>query len=165
MNFESFRTVAEIAVGLTGFVGIIVVLQRRLGGYPRVLLLTFLQLTLGATFFALLPDFLSDLFAPERMWRVATGSFGIYHLAIFVQHQWKRWRIWEYGLVQALVTIASLPVILLKLGVGLGFLGAFAYSIHYLGLLWFLGVACYGFVLILFDENAEEAAETHTVAP
>lgn len=157
MDFESFRTVAEIAVGLTGFVGIMVVLQRRMGGYPRILLLTFLQLTLGAAFFALLPDFLSDLLEPEAMWRVATGAFGLYHLAIFVQHQWKRRPVWTYGPVQALVTLASIPVIGLKLVVGLGLLLSYAYSIHFLGLLWLLGTACYGFVLILFSDDGAQA--------
>lgn len=159
---DSFQTVAEIAVGLTGFVGIIVILQQRLGGYSRVVLLTFLQLTLGAAFFALLPDLLTELLAPENVWRVATGSFGAYHLAIFVQHQWKRWRIWDYGLVQGLVTIASVPVIGLKIGVGLGHFETFAYTIHYLGLLWLLGVACYGFVLIVFGVEGESGAASTT---
>ena len=158
MDFDSFRIIAEIAVGLTGFVGIIIVLLRRAGGYPRVLLVTFLQLTLGAAFFALFPDFLSYLLAPESMWRVATGTFGLYHLAILVQHQWKRWSAWRMGLLQTAVTIASLPVIGLKLAVGLGFLLPYAYSIHYLGLIWFLGTACFAFVLILLREGAPDAA-------
>ena len=157
MDFESFRTIAEIAVGLTGFVGVMVVLQRRMGGYPRVLLLSFVQLTLGAAFFALLPDFLSALLAPEEMWRGATGSFGLYHLAIFVQHQWKRRPVWTYGAVQTVVTIASLPVIGLKLAVGAGSFLPHAYTIHYLGLLWLLGTACYGFILLLFGEDDAQA--------
>ncbi len=151
MEFDSFLILAQIAVALIGFIGITVTLRHgRDAGFARLMLTSILQTTLGAAFFALVPDLLSRLFAPVVMWRVACGSFGLYHLTIFVLHILRQRSLKQMSMVQRIVTIGSIPVICLKLSVGLGFLVAYSYSIYYLGLIWMLGIACYAFTLILF---------------
>ena len=53
MPFETFLMIAQIAVALTGFIGITVTLRHgRDGGFSRLLLASILQTTLGAALFA-----------------------------------------------------------------------------------------------------------------
>jgi len=161
MPFETFLIIAQIAVALTGFIGITVTLRHgRDAGFSRLLLASILQTTLGAALFAVVPDLLSPLLTPAMMWRVACGSFGLYHLVIFARHILRQRSLKQMSAVQLVVTIASVPIIGLKLTVGFGVLVAYAYSIYYLGLIWLLGVACYSFTLILFhDEHADDSAK------
>jgi hypothetical protein len=160
MPFETFLIIAQIAVALTGFIGITVTLRHgRDAGFSRLLLASILQTTLGAALFAVVPDFLSHLLTPAVMWRVACGSFGLYHLTIFARHIFRQHSLKQMSAVQRVVTVASVPIIGLKLSVGFGVLVAYAYSIYYLGLVWLLGIACYSFALILFhDEHAHASA-------
>ena len=119
------------------------------------MLASILQTTLGAALFAVIPDFLSRLLASAVMWRVACGSFGLYHLIIFGRHILKQRSLKQMNAIQRVVTITSVPVIGLKLTVGLGFLVAYAYSIYYRGLVWLIGIACYSFALILFHDGEQ----------
>lgn len=166
MPFETFLIIAQIAVALTGFIGITVTLrQGRDGSFSRLLLASILQTTLGAALFAVVPDFLSRLLASTVMWRVACGSFGLYHLIIFGRHIVKQRSLKQMSAVQRVVTITSVAVIGLKLSVGLGYLVAYAYSIYYLGLVWLLGIGCYSFTLILFHEEEHVHASARSARP
>ena len=49
MNFDSYRTIAEISVALTGFIGVVIVLQHRDKPFSRLGLTTILATSLGAT--------------------------------------------------------------------------------------------------------------------
>ena len=162
MPFESFLMIAQIAVALTGFIGVTVTLRHgRDAGFSRLLLASILQTTLGAALFAVVPDLLSPLLKPAVMWRVACGGFGLYHLTIFARHILRQRSLKQMGAVQIVVTITSLPVIGLKLGVGFGFFVAYAYSIYYLGLVWLLGIACYSFTLLLFHDDDPARGARH----
>jgi len=152
MNFDSFRTVAEVSIALTGFLGIIVILQHKDKSFSRLQLVGILQTTLGAAMFSFLPDFLGHFLSAEAAWRLACGCFGLYHLYLIVSHQAKQRGIRTNTPFQLAVTILSFPVVGLKLAVGLGFLLTYAYDIYYLGLLWLLGIASYFFVIILLDD-------------
>ncbi len=151
MNFDSYRTIAEVSIALTGFLGIIVVLQHKDKSFSRLQLVGILQTTLGAALFSFIPDFLGHFLNEEAAWRLACGSFGLYHLYLIVSHQAKQRGIRKNTPFQLAVTIVSFPVVGLKLAVGLGFLLPYAYDIFYLGLLWLLGIASYFFVIILLD--------------
>lgn len=152
MNFDSYRTIAEVSIALTGFLGIIVVLQHKDKPFMRLQLIGILQTTLGAALFSFIPDFLGHFLNAEAAWRLACGSFGLYHLYLIVSHQAKQRGIRKNTPFQLAVTIASFPVVGLKLAVGLGFLLPYAYDIFYLGLLWCLGIASYFFVIILLAD-------------
>ena len=151
MNFDAYRTIADISVALSGFIGIILVLQHRDRSFAQVGLATIFGTSLGAMMFSFVPDFLSGFLSSDIAWRVACGSFGLYHLFLIIFHQARQRSIRSNTPVQLAITLASFPVVGLKLAVGLGFLLAYAYDIYYLGLLWVVGVTAYLFALILFD--------------
>src|SRR5438445_7486940 len=62
MNFEAFRTLAEVATGLTGFVGVILAIRSQTDPLPRLQLVGFLQNSLAVLIFSLLPEFLIETF-------------------------------------------------------------------------------------------------------
>jgi hypothetical protein len=153
MNFDSYRTIAEMSVTLTGFIGIVVVLQHRDKSFSRLGLTTILGTSLGAAMFSFVPDFLSNFLSSDTTWRVACGSFGLYHLFLIINHQAKQRSIRSNTPIQLIITLLSFPVVGLKIAVGLGFLLSYAYDIYFLGLLWLVGIAAYLFAMILFDES------------
>ena len=152
MNFDSYRTIAEMSVSLTGFIGIVVVLQHRDRSFSQLGLATIFGTSLGAALFSFVPDFLRNFLSPDTAWRVACGTFGLYHLFLIINHQVRQRSIRSNTPVQLAITILSFPVVGLKLAVGLGFLLSYAYDIYYLGLLWLVGIAAYLFAMILFDQ-------------
>ncbi len=153
MHFDSYRTIADIAVALTGFIGIILVLQHRDKSFSRLGLTTILGTSLGAMMFSFVPDFLGNFLSSDTTWRVSCGSFGLYHLFLIINHQARQRSIRSNTPIQLAITLLSFPVVGLKLAVGLGLLLSYAYDIYYLGLLWLVGVAAYLFAMILFDET------------
>ncbi len=153
MHFDSYRTIADIAVALTGFIGIILVLKHRDKSFSHLGLSTILGTSLGAMMFSFVPDFLGNFLGSDTTWRVACGSFGLYHLFLIINHQARQRSIRSNTPIQLAITLLSFPVVGLKLAVGLGLLLSYAYDIYYLGLLWLVGVAAYLFAMILFDET------------
>lgn len=151
MNFDAYRTIADISVALSGFIGIILVLQHRDKSFAEVGLATIFGTSLGAMMFSFVPDFLAGFLSSDTAWRVACGSFGLYHLFLIINHQVRQRSVRSNTPVQLLITLLSFPVVGLKLAVGLGFLLSYAYDIYFLGLLWLIGVTAYLFALILFD--------------
>ena len=153
MDFDSYRTIADISVALTGFIGIILVLQHRDRSFSQLGLATILGTSLGAMMFSFVPDFLLDFLSADTAWRVACGSFGLYHLFLIINHQARQRSIRSNTPIQLIITLLSFPVVGLKLAVGLGYLLSYAYDIYYLGLLWLVGVTAYLFAMILFDNS------------
>jgi hypothetical protein len=152
VNFDSYRTIAEISVALTGFIGIILVLQHKDKSFSQLSLTTILGTSLGAVMFSFIPDLLGNVFSLDTAWRVACGTFGLYHLYLIINHQVKQRSIRSNTPMQLVITILSFPVVGLKIAVGLGFLMSYAYDIYYLGLLWLVGATAYLFALILLDD-------------
>ena len=114
----------------------------------------FLQTSLGAVAFALLPEFVVELLANEKAsWQLLCGLFGLYHLVVFINYLSKHKDLRKMELLQKSISIASVPVIALKLVAGAGLLLDHAYSIYHLGLLWLLGVSIFFFSQILLDEG------------
>ena len=62
MSFEAFRILAEVATGLSGFVGVILVVRSRKDPLSRLRLVGFLQNSLAVLVFSLLPEFLVATF-------------------------------------------------------------------------------------------------------
>lgn len=153
MNFDAFRTISEISVTLTGFIGIVIVLQHRDKSFSQLGLFTILATTLGAALFGFLPDLLSGLFDATTTWRISCGVFGFYHLFLILYHQFKQKVLRSNTPVQWLIVVLSFPVAGLKIVVGFGYLLSYAYEIYYLGLLWCVGIAGYLFAMILFDKD------------
>jgi len=152
MNFDAYRTIAEISVALAGFIGIILVLQHRDRAFIQVGMITIFGTSFGAMMFSLAPDFLSRLLSTDTMWRVTCGTFGLYHLFLIINHQARQRSIRSNTPIQLVITLLSFPVVGLKIAVGLGFLLSYAYDIYYLGLLWLIGITAYLFAGLLFDQ-------------
>jgi hypothetical protein len=80
---ETFRTLAEIAIALAGFTGIVAVLGRRVRGEWTPLewarLRDLLLASLGVVFFAFIPELLYSVI-PElpTVWRISSGFFALY---------------------------------------------------------------------------------------
>lgn len=158
-ELEVIRSLAEIAVALAGFIGIVLVIQHRDAAFKALGVTTIFGASFGAMMFSLLPDLLVDLLEPDTMWRVVCGAFGVYHLYLILQHQLRQRSIRQNTPVQLFITLASFPVVGLKISVGLGFFLAYAFEIYYLGLLWLLGVSAYLFAMVLFDTPADSSLE------
>ena len=155
VDFDSFRTIAEIAIALTGFIGILIVLRADHKAFPRLGVITILGTTLGAVLFAFVPEFLLELMDPEAAWRLATGAFGWYHLALILNHQVRQWRIQANTPVQWVIVLLSLVVVGLKIGVGFGFWLEQAFAIYLLGLWWLVGIAGYLFARVMLDGSGQ----------
>ena len=114
----------------------------------------FLQTSLGAVAFALLPELVVELLPNEKAsWQLLCGLFGLYHLLVFINYLSKHKDLRKMEFLQKSISIASIPVIALKLVAGAGLLLDHAYSIYHLGLLWLLGVSIFFFSQILLDEG------------
>ena len=154
MDYEPFDTIAQVAAAFAGFVGVILAIRSRGGALPRLQMAGFLQTSLGAVAFSLLPAFLMDVLPNEETtWQILCGLFGLYHLVVFINYLVKHRDLRTMALVQKSISIASVPVIGLKLAAGAGFLLEHAFSIYHLGLLWLLGVSIFFFSQILLDEG------------
>ena len=76
---DALSTIAEIALGLAGFSGVVVVLGRQPGAFSKVesgRLVLLLVSSIGAMFLALLPLALAPLeLSASLLWRVSAGTF------------------------------------------------------------------------------------------
>jgi hypothetical protein len=59
MTFDTYRSIAEVAVTLTGFIGVVVVLKNQNQDFSRIGLTTIMSTSLGAVMFAFVPELLS----------------------------------------------------------------------------------------------------------
>jgi hypothetical protein len=154
LNFEPFDTIAQVAAAFAGFVGVILAIRSRGGALPRLQMAGFLQTSLGAVAFALLPQFFTEVLTNEKTaWQLLCGLFGVFHLLVFINYLAKHKDLRKMDWLQKSISIASVPVIGLKLAAGAGFLLDHAFAIYHLGLLWLVGVSIFFFSQILLDEG------------
>lgn len=85
---DALSTIAEIALGLAGFSGVVVVLGRQPGIFTRVeagRLVLLLMISIGAMFLALLPLSLAPLeLADSLLWRISAATFTIFCLGYWL---------------------------------------------------------------------------------
>ncbi len=161
---DTYETIAEIAIALTGFSGVVVALQSRgLGGMSsraRFFLTALLYWSLGTVFLAFTPRLLAS-FGPEVAWRVSHGLFALFHLGVFVwvirsMMQQRAQRVYAYRVVSAIGVV----VLATEIAVALGYLQDLAPYTYLLALLWFvfLAAACFVELVIGPASPASEAA-------
>jgi hypothetical protein len=163
---ETLRTLAEVAVALTGFTGIVAVLGRRAGGEWTPLellrLRMLLETSLAVLFLALLPLLLQALRPSEAsLWRVGNGVQALVHaggaavLSLRVSRlepsQWPSEERW----LTAAFAPASLLVFAGQVAVALGALTRDGYFVYLLGLVYFVALAAVHFVLLLVPDRRE----------
>jgi hypothetical protein len=159
-----FETIAEIAIALTGFTGIVTVLRERgpdgMAEVEVFRLKALLWWSLGTMFLALVPVALAEL--GDRLtapWRVAHGVFFCFHGLVFV---------WFFGQARRLglalgargvaVLVVGFAVLGMELCVALGLFGGVAAFLYLVALLWFLYLAAMSFALLLFPPGDPEAS-------
>ncbi len=141
---------------MAGFIGIIVAVRVRLDGLPPMQLTGFLQTSMGALGFSLLPDFVFGLGVENELaWQLLCGALGIYHLYIYAFFLSHHPDLKNMPPFQWVIAIASIPVIAAKLLAGAGLFKAYAPDIFHLGLLWLLGVSIFFFTQVLMNDPKE----------
>jgi hypothetical protein len=155
---DEFRTVAEIAVSLAGFTGIVVALERRSFkdrfSANRARLRELLLASLGVVFFVFIPTLLSGTGADDRWaYRASLLFFAAYQVLLvflFIRSTGTQLSLGEW-----LSAPVGSGIILLQLVTAAGLFADQVYRVYFLALLWLLFIACINFVvLLLHDEDA-----------
>jgi hypothetical protein len=154
---DEIRTLAEIAVALAGFTGIVVALERRSSsahtGTNRARLRELLLASLGVVFFAFLPTLLAGAGVDDRWaYRASQVPFVAYHVLLMALF-FRSASLTQLALTEWLPLPLALGTILLQLATAFGLLSNQLYVVYLLGLLWFLFIACINFVLLLLDDG------------
>jgi hypothetical protein len=158
-SHDTLVLVAELAVAVAGFSGVIVAVENRsVASWPdlqRFNLRVLLQVSALAIFFSIFPLILERVIPQPASWRWALWVYGIVHLVDVASFMLRSPA--GVGALHSFLQRVGLLVALSSLLVaGLGSL-LFA-EVFYLGaLVWHLGVAAMGFALLLFDDRAESA--------
>ncbi len=157
---ENLRTIADVAIALVGFTGVVAVIGSRARGAWSPLELLRLHMLLGASVGVLMLSFVPALleafnFSGLSLWRVGNfiqliahstgGVVLIGRIRKFDASQWPR----EEQLWTLILIPISLSIILAQLLNAWGLLADFGFFIYFLGLLYLLLLAVLHFVLLL----------------
>ncbi len=159
---ETLRLIAELAIAITGFSGVVVVVRSRVhDSWETGRLWMLLIQALGAAFFAFVPLLLETAgFSVAANWRCSNGALGLFQLAVIAgvaftnrssrHHEF----VWPGTLVTMCVTGASIGLVEVvhALG-GVPSLGAFIYEV---ALVWLLAMACLNFALFVLRGPLEQ---------
>lgn len=149
-NPSAFYTIAQIAITLTGFIAVLVALQKGDNRFSRLAVVTIFGTTGGALIFAFIPELLMNIMTNETAWRISCGTFGFYHLFLIFNHQIRQLQFKKNSPIQLLIVILSVfPVIFLKITVGFGYFMSYTYEIFLLGLIWCIFIPLYLFSMII----------------
>ena len=155
---DEIRTLAEIAVSLAGFTGIVVALESRSAkGHAlanRARLRELLLASLGVVFFAFVPTLLAGAGGDDR-WAyrgslLAFAGYEVLLVALFVRSTGR-----QVALAEWLTAPAGMGVLLLQLATVAGLFPDHIHRVYFLSLLWLLLIACINFVVLLL--HAEDA--------
>ncbi len=158
----TFDTLAEIAIAITGFSGVVAVLGRRGAPWSPGDLLNLKALifwSLGVVFLALVPGFFALVdYQGAHQWRISHAILALFHITHFV---------WFTRNVRALPTEerhavplfsnrgiggVALLICLSELAVVAGFLGGIAPALYLVALSWFLFIALLCFVALFLPQ-------------
>lgn len=159
----TFETIAEIAIALTGFTGVVIALGRgQLSDWSpteRFLLTALLYWSIGTMFLAFVPSGLASLRSLTEPWRVAHGVFALFHAGVFT------WYFQQAGRLAIPVTrspenlaivVVGFGVLLAEVLVALGLLAGLAPFLYLVALLWFVFLAIRVFVALVFPRAPVE---------
>lgn len=155
---DNLRTIAEVAIALAGFTGVVLVLgQRSVGTWSAAetsAIRVLLESSIGAAFFALFPAIVVSSFSdPIGGWRLSAGLLTLYHVAAIARadivDRGEAARVLGRKLDRGL-TIGGLCSIVATSIVALGFAAPAAVLIYSLSLLYMLlvGALCFGALLL-----------------
>jgi hypothetical protein len=162
---DILQTLAELAIALTGFTGIVVAFRGRtdapLSGYARVRFRILLVASLASTAFALLPFFFHHLrFAPDVTWSICSSVVFLFMIALAV-HDIRVARV--YSDTMPKLDRQALPLLLL-LGTALwlaqiaNVLILHAFAPYLAAPMWFVGFAAFQFSQLVLDVDRASIA-------
>ena len=149
---DEMQTLAEIAISMAGFAGIITALQARSFRESNVVFARLRELLLtsiGVVFFAFVPTLLDGLL-PGSSWALKGPQliFAVYHVSLmylfFSTAGFNEPSVWEWIAFPFAVT-----VVLLQFATGLGFYADYLAEAYFLALLWLLLIAAQNFISLL----------------
>ena len=155
-NPSAYYTIAQIAITLTGFIAVLVAIQHEDNKFTRLAVMTIFGTTGGALIFAFVPDLLMNIVKDETAWRIACGTFGLYHLALIFNHQISQLQFKKNSPFQLILLILSIfPVIFLKIAVGFGYFLNYANEIFLLGLVWciFIPLCLFSLIILAYTKQ------------
>jgi hypothetical protein len=156
-DIESFHSIAGIAVAFAGFTGIVLAVRRsvdaRAAAVQRSRLLDLLLASLGAIFFAYLPEAVAAFGVDGTLsWRACALTFVVYHTAeVLVAakiggHVVLTRSDWILVPTGALVMLAQWATVF-------GFFEPYVQAVYFVALLWLLFVAAYQFAHLLMAHD------------
>jgi len=158
---DAFHSIASIAVAFAGFSGIVVAIRRptdvRATAFARSRLLDLLLASLGATFFAYLPEAVVAFKVDETVaWQASALMFALYHTAeVVVVANIAGGRLVFTPLDWILVPIGAI-VLIAQWATGLGAFGGHVQPVYFVALLWLLFIAAYQFAQLLMSYDRPE---------
>lgn len=165
-NFETLRSISEIAITLTGFTGIVVVFGQRSGGVWNPLewvrLRMLLETSIGVLFLALVPILIGQLEVPDSvLWKTSNGLQALVHLSgiIVLYFRIRRLESKYWPREEKILLIVLLPVsfaiIMAHILVCLGILDRFSVFIYLAGLFYLMLLSAIHFLLLLIPDDGK----------
>lgn len=157
---EILTTIAQLAVGVTGFSGIAIVFNRppgRLNEFEAFRLLILFMNSLAAMFLSLIPfAFFYMRWNDTTIWRTGSALAALFEVAFLwmflpsVRRFWRRYReVFNIAIFAFFASVHTINLALQSLSAG-GWNGGRALSIFVFGLLWLLFHSAFQFGRIIF---------------
>jgi len=160
---DQYQTLAQIAIGLAGFSGIIITLQEApahdYAAIRRARLGDLLFASLGVIFFAFLPTLFEGVTGDARSaLRLSNFVFGCYHIYL-VSLFFKTAAGARFDPSELLIMPFVFGVMFAQFATAFGYFAAYVESAYLLAMIWFLFIASFNFVLLLLDPegNADDS--------
>jgi hypothetical protein len=156
---SEMQTLAEIAIAMAGFAGIITALQARTFYQSSVIFARLRELLLtsiGVVFFAFIPTLLEGLL-PGSRWALQGPQFlfAVYHVSLmylfFSTAGFDEPSVWEW-----VAFPFAVAVVLVQFATGLGFFSDYLAEAYFLALLWLLLIAAQNFISLLLRQRESE---------
>jgi len=152
---EILALTAEIAVGIAGFSGVVIVLGKGNSwtAQEQLSIWAILQASLGALVLSLFPIVLSQFLSESLVaWRVSVAALAAYHLVIFAADMYRIYSV--TGVVTPLLlfipgVLISVSTTALLTAIAMGFFSSLIYAGYLLGVFWLLCISVLWFVSII----------------
>ncbi len=160
---SEFQTLAQIAIGLAGFTGIITTLQDQSGkgnaAVRKARLGDLLLASLGVVFFALLPVLFQGLLATElAAWRLAQWLFVVYHGAIITAFMFAA-DLSQVTRLEWSVLPPAAVILIAQLATAMGYWSEAIETVYFAALIWFLFIAALAFCLLLLASDTATSVD------
>lgn len=156
---DQYQTLAQIAIGLAGFSGIIITLQKKpaneYAAIRRARLGDLLFASLGVIFFSFLPTLIEGVNGDaHNALRISNFMFGCYHVILLLLF-FKTAAGAAFDPSELLIMPIVFGVMFAQFATAFGYFAAYVEAAFFLALLWFLFIASFNFVLLLLDPEGD----------